>query len=261
MIVSIVVSILYLVKLYKAKVAVLWWCYDTAGNNICSLQTSFTAGACCICLRKIPQDRNVLQWWTLQIVSWITFTEANCTSVASAIMFIQDHVIVPTPFQPLHSWTVQLNSCNTCAHVCMQLQNMWWNLCLAKIGSRKDSGIDLEVRCYSTELLHNTIFANWIFSSDHFNFINYMSFSCLRSAQQFDSMAGSPRISMIMATLLPLLVHSTTCSEHTTHYVKPTVRTPCPTDPCLTLRVCTTKSPRHRLLSLSATKAKKELTN
>ena len=38
-----------------------------------------------------------------------------------------------------------------------------------------------------------------------------------------------------MATLLPLLVHFTTCSDHTTHYVKPTANTPCPADPCLTL--------------------------
>ena len=46
-------------------------------------------------------------------------------------------------------------------------------------------------------------------------------------------MAGSPRI--VMATLLPLLVHFTTCSDHTTHYVKPTANTPCPANPCLTL--------------------------
>jgi len=37
-----------------------------------------------------------------------------------------------------------------------------------------------------------------------------------------------------MATLLPLLLHFTTCSEHTTHYIKPTANTPCPADPCLT---------------------------
>jgi len=46
-------------------------------------------------------------------------------------------------------------------------------------------------------------------------------------------MVGSPRI--IIATLLPLLVHFTTCSDHTKHYVKPTANTPCPADPCLTL--------------------------
>ena len=55
----------------------------------------------------------------------------------------------------------------------------------------------------------------------------------LRSAHQLHSMAGSPRI--VMATLLPLLVHFTTCSDHTTHYVIPTANTPCPADRCLTL--------------------------
>jgi len=40
---------------------------------------------------------------------------------------------------------------------------------------------------------------------------------------------------VITAKLLPLLVHFTTCSDHTTHYVKPTANTPCPADPCLIL--------------------------
>ena len=49
-------------------------------------------------------------------------------------------------------------------------------------------------------------------------------------------MAGSSRI--IVATLLPLLVHFTTCSDHTTHYVKPNANTPCPADPCVYTRKC-----------------------
>ena len=55
---------------------------------------------------------------------------------------------------------------------------------------------------------------------------------------QLQSMAGSLRLEcLIRATLLPLLVLSTTCSaaSHTTLYVKPTLDTLCPTDPCLTL--------------------------
>jgi len=40
---------------------------------------------------------------------------------------------------------------------------------------------------------------------------------------------------MIMAMLLPLLVSFTTCSDHTTHYIKPTANSLCPADPCLTL--------------------------
>ena len=51
-------------------------------------------------------------------------------------------------------------------------------------------------------------------------------------------MAGSLRLEcLIRATLLLLLVLSTTCSaaSHTTLYVKPTLDTLCPTDPCLTL--------------------------
>ena len=38
-----------------------------------------------------------------------------------------------------------------------------------------------------------------------------------------------------MGSLLPLLLLSTTCSGHTTHYIVPTHSTPCPADPCFTL--------------------------
>jgi len=51
-------------------------------------------------------------------------------------------------------------------------------------------------------------------------------------------MAGSLKLEcLIRATLLPLLVLSTTCSapSHTTLYVKPTLDTLCLTNPCLTL--------------------------
>jgi len=49
-------------------------------------------------------------------------------------------------------------------------------------------------------------------------------------------MTGSPRIEcLVMGSLLPLLLLSTTCSGYTTHYIKPTPSTPCPTDPCFTL--------------------------
>ena len=48
-------------------------------------------------------------------------------------------------------------------------------------------------------------------------------------------MASAESLTMVMATLLPLLVHFTTCSDHTTHYIKPTANVPCPADPCLTL--------------------------
>jgi len=40
---------------------------------------------------------------------------------------------------------------------------------------------------------------------------------------------------MVMAILLSLLLHFTTCSEHTTHYIKPTSNSPCSAHPCLTL--------------------------
>ena len=39
----------------------------------------------------------------------------------------------------------------------------------------------------------------------------------------------------VVATLLLLLVLTITCSGYTTHYVKPTPDTTCPTEPCLTL--------------------------
>ena len=49
-------------------------------------------------------------------------------------------------------------------------------------------------------------------------------------------MAGSPRLEyLVMGSLLPLLLLSTTCSGYTTHYIKPTPSTPCPADPCFTL--------------------------
>ena len=48
-------------------------------------------------------------------------------------------------------------------------------------------------------------------------------------------MASAESLTMVMATLLPLLVHFTTCSDHTTHYIKPTANTLYPADPCLTL--------------------------
>ena len=39
----------------------------------------------------------------------------------------------------------------------------------------------------------------------------------------------------MVSILLPLLLLSTICVGHTTHYIKPTPSTPCPVDPCFTL--------------------------
>ena len=76
--------------------------------------------------------------------------------------------------------------------------------------------------------------------------INYELF-LLRAAQ----MAGSPRL--IIATLLPLLVHFTTCSHHTTLYVKPTANTTCPADPCLTLSEYARAQQTHHWLTSNTT--------
>jgi len=89
-------------------------------------------------------------------------------------------------------------------------------------------------------------FPEWSFV--YSNFISYELF-CLRSAHQQHSMAGSLR--MFVATLLPLLVCFTTCSDHTNHYVKPTANIPCPADPCLTLSEYA-KQTHHYLTSNTA---------
>ena len=78
-----------------------------------------------------------------------------------------------------------------------------------------------------------TQYINWA-DCNWKNFINY-EFFCHRSACTPGAQHGKITKDDHGNTATPPIVQFTTCSDHTTQYVKPTANTLCPVGPCLTL--------------------------